>query len=78
MDETLKYFLIVLVVLCVAYQMDNLIGRLARLVTIGSVLVIIFSDVVSGWQDKLLMIAIFGLPMYLSWILKYFLYRRGT
>lgn len=78
MDESLKYYLIGLLVLCLAYQMNGLIGRLARLITIGMVLIILFSDIVTGWQDKLLMVAIFGLPMYISWAMKYLMYKRGA
>lgn len=75
MDETLKWYLIILVVLCVCYQMNNLFGRLARLITIGMVLIIIFSDIVGPWTDKLLMVAIFGLPMYINWFVKFYVNR---
>lgn len=76
MDETLKWYLITLVVLCVCYQMNNLFGRLARLFTIGAVLLILFSGYIDSWTEKLLMVSIFGLPMYISWFIKFYVNRQ--
>lgn len=75
MNETLKWYLITLVVLCVCYPMNNLFGRLARLITIGTVLIIIFSDIVGPWTDKLLFVVIFGFPMYINWFIKFYVNR---